>query len=225
MSEIAPITASLSDEEQQSIELSVRKKAIEQIYRNGLRAIPFNVINPLILTVIFVSQDPHTYIYIWLALHIVISAARYAHILKRLPDFSGEHTLNSGYLNEFMIAASLSGLIWGIGFFFLDPILSPVNQVIFLLVIAGMVAGAYASMSSSRLAYATYLLSIFIPVIITMFTSSNSAIPGNLLSLFIVAFVAMLLITHKLSNTIILNSIRSEIVKNILLEKLQKPGS
>ena len=192
------LAESLREDERESIELSVRKQAVAQIYRNGLRAIPFNIINPLILTVIFVSQHPHPYIYIWLALHIIVSTARYIHILNRLPRLTEAQTLNPRYTNEFIAAASLSGLIWGIGFLFLDPLLSPVNQVLFLLVIAGMVAGAYASMSTHRLTYASYLLSIFVPVIIAMFTTNHSAIPGNLLSIFIIAFVAMLLITHKL---------------------------
>ena len=88
-----------------------------------------------------------------------------------------------------------------------------------------MAAGAYASMSSHRLTYATYLLGLFIPVTLAMFTTTNTAVPGNLLSIFVITFVAMLLITHKLANTIILNSIRSELVKNILIEKLQNRKS
>jgi hypothetical protein len=225
MKELLSISNSLTEEEQESIELFVEKKAIEQLYRNGLRAIPFNIINPLVLTVIFVLQKTHIFIYIWLALHILVSILRYAHILKRLPALSEEQSVSTRYLKEFIAAASVSALIWGTGFYFLSPLVSAVNQVIFLLVLAGMAAGAYASMSTHRLTYAAYLLSIFVPVIITLFTSSTTAISGNLLSLFIVAFVAMLLVTHKLSNTLIMNSIRSEIVKNILMQKLQDSGS
>jgi hypothetical protein len=225
MDEYKSIKENLSDNERQSIDQSVEKRAIEQLYRNGLRAIPFNIINPLILTVIFVSQQGHPYIYIWLGLHIFVSLLRYAHILNRTPRLLNDAIVKPKYITEFMLAGLVSALIWGIGFIYLSPIISAVNQVIFLLVLAGMAAGAYASMSTHRLTYATYLLGLFVPVSIAMFTTASSAVPGNLLSIFVIAFVTMLLITHKLANTIILNSIRSELVKNILIEKLQNRKS
>ena len=225
MDEYKSINENLSDDERQSIDQSVEKRAAEQLYRNGLRAIPFNIINPLILTVIFVSQQGHPYIYIWLGLHIVVSLLRYAHILNRTPRLLNDAVVKPKYITEFMLAGLVSALIWGIGFIYLSPVISAVNQVIFLLVLAGMAAGAYASMSTHRLTYATYLLGLFVPVSIAMFTTASSAVPGNLLSIFVIAFVTMLLITHKLANTIILNSIRSELVKNILIEKLQNRKS
>ena len=221
MKELSPLTDSLSDEELHVIEQSVEKNAIEQLFRNGLRAVLFNIVNPCILAIIFLMQTSHSYIYIWLALLILVSALRYMHILNRLPQLAAAETVKPDYATEFIAAASISGLLWGIGFFMLSPLLSMVNQVIFLLVLAGMVAGAYASMSSHRLCYASYLLCMFLPVILSLLTTSNMAVPGDMFSLFIIVFVAMLLITHKQSNTIILNSIRSEMIKNLLIEKIQ----
>lgn len=225
MDEYKSIKENLSDQERRSIEQLVEKRAVVQLYRNGLRAIPFNIINPLILSVIFISKQGHPYIYIWLGLHILVSILRYAHILNRTPRLLNDETVKQRYVTEFILAGLVSALIWGIGFIYLSPVISAVNQVIFLLVLAGMAAGAYASMSSHRLTYATYLLGLFIPVTLAMFTTTNTAVPGNLLSIFVITFVAMLLITHKLANTIILNSIRSELVKNILIEKLQNRKS
>lgn len=221
MDQYPSITDSLGEDELRDIERSTKKIAIEQLFRNGLRAILFNIINPVILALIFLSQTNHAYIYIWLGALILLSVLRYAHILNRLPQLTTDKAAGSKCAVEFIGAASLTGLLWGTGFLILGPLLTTVNQIIFLLVLAGMAAGAYASMSSHRLTYACYLLSIFIPVLLSLFMTSSAAIPGDMLGLFIVVFVGMLLVTHKQSNTIILNSIRSELVKNLLIKKLQ----
>ena len=95
MDQYPSITDSLGEDELRDIDRSTKKIAVEQLFRNGLRAILFNIINPVILALIFLSQTSHVYIYIWLCALSLLSVLRYAHILNRLPRLTTDKATRS----------------------------------------------------------------------------------------------------------------------------------
>ena len=120
----------------------------------------------------------------WFALFITISVARVTLIIF----FRKQGTVSSIGLCyvSFLIGSYASGSVWGTASFLLFPEHSPSNQIVFFMIVAGVTAGAVASLCPSLPAVGGFLSLLLLPLIVKMMilSSAESMFNGSLVLVF-----------------------------------------
>ena len=126
------------------------------------------------------------YIINWFGLFLILSTIRVCLLYlfyKRKPET--ENTAH--WHNWFLIGAYAVAAVWGVAPFFLFPFHDPQAQLIFLLAITGLSAGAIASLCPSLPVVSGYLALILVPLAASMVShgTSDSIFVGLLILLFL----------------------------------------
>ncbi len=131
-----------------------------------------NAVNSVILVAVLWSVLPHGPLVVWLVSVLILTAGRFVLIRRySTADESGKLRPSWGRL---LIAGNfISGFFWGSLPIFLFPADSMPHQVFQAFVIGGMVAGAVSIFSNLRVAFSSFAVPAFIPVIVRFFTFSD----------------------------------------------------
>lgn len=192
---------------------------VRALYNNASRSIPFNVINPAVLLVAFWPVAERTALVFWFVAMTGVSAVRMVHVLYvlRRESISGAP---EAACSQFVIGATATALLWSTGFVSIGFDLPLVYLVLFLLVLGGMSAGAFTSMGTHRPAYLLFLACLYIPVL------AKLAITGmplaTTISVFVLLFIVMLVLTHEVTYRILLDRIRGRIENERLAKQLER---
>jgi len=207
----------MSQQYRADIDAQVFAEQVRVLYRSAPRAIPFNVVNPLILVMIFWSAAPQPTLQAWFWALVVISAMRLLHV---------RHVLHRGDLagsarslaHQFAAGSTATALLWGVGFVAVGAGLQLSYQMLFLLTLGGMAAGAFTSMGTYRAGYLLFLGALFVPALIVLLAQGNQLSVNT--ALLVLLFVGMLAVTQRITYRMWVNGIRASIENEILADRL-----
>lgn len=195
---------------------------VRYVYSNAPRSIPFNVINPLILLLLFWPFAEHAPLVSWVAAMTLISAIRMLHVRRVLSrEVSAAHSETLS--RRFMIGSTATALTWSTGFVSIGLSLPTAYLTLFLLVLGGMAAGAFTSLGTHRLAYLLFLAGLFIPTLATLVLQGTRLTAT--MSVFVVLFIVMLALTHRVTYGMLVKGIRDTMEKEHLVKQLERANS
>ncbi|WP_421787752.1 response regulator [Hyphobacterium sp.] len=140
----------------------IDRARLEIYYKNCVSAVPFNVLNALILGAMLLTAVPPLQVGIWFATGVFFATARY---------FLARHALKSGAhlppLTQklFTLLTVGSGSIWGLAIFLLPPDQMTFAHFAVGFMVAGMTAGAAISSATKPIAIVAYNAPALAPVI------------------------------------------------------------
>ncbi len=124
---------------------------------------------------------------LWLFALGVISLIRYAGLVYLINHL--DLLLRDGWKYLLNFSSFLSGSIWGMLVFFLDPRLSTETQLVIYFALIGVSIGALVAHAARPVSYLFFLLPVLLPLILWSFMSLEYGYfwPGSLLLLFVIA--------------------------------------
>jgi len=105
----------------------------------------------------------------WLTANTLLAGGRVLAVLayrRRRESAEPERLLP---VRAYRAMVSITGLVWGVGAWFLFPGSSPLHQVVFMIIMAGLAAGAVPILAPLIGLYDTYAASFLVPVAILLF--------------------------------------------------------
>lgn len=136
------------------------------LFDNSTSAVPFNVFMALVLLYVLPNRNvPLLVVVSWFVVMIVISVIRMLHSIYFLREKKYDD-LNLAHLKLFQLLSFITGIGWSAIYFLAVPFTSELEPYIILLIYGGMSAGASASLAPYMPAYFSYILSVFLPVIL-----------------------------------------------------------
>lgn len=198
-----------------------QKQALILLYQHSLRSIPFNIILASILLLdLLYSGSSRLLIGIWYALLVVCSIFRWFYskikLTQALPLSSVQKEIYT-----FMLFTALTGFIWGGCYFIFQA--NHMQELIIILVLGGMAAGALASLSVYLPAYYAYILPMFLPLIIYNFFLLD--LDRTIMASMFCLFILMLIVSAKLNYGLMLQNFKLEKEKDWLIKKLSVTNS
>lgn len=131
------------------------------VARSSVRAVPFNIINAVLLSVLFFGHvDPVAHAS-WFALICVAALLRLATMWRAM---RADRVPTSAELHAYVFLSACVGIGWGLTPFLLTPAAPPIVSQAVALVVAGMAAGAALTSASEHrvvLAYTTPALGLW----------------------------------------------------------------
>lgn len=205
-----------------SIEGEVLVEQVRHLYGNAPRSVPFNIINPLILLVVFWPVTEGPTLVSWFAAMTALSLARLLHVfyvIRRPAFFKSPSVL----ARHFIIGSTATAALWSTGFIAIGLSLPLVHLTLFLLVLGGMAAGAFTSLGTHRTAYLWFLGGMFLPVVVKLLLLGSPI--ASVLTVFVLMFSIMLALTHRVSYQILVDGIRDRIENQHLVKRLERANS
>lgn len=184
------MTADLEPHVDTSNELLAEQVRFE--YRTLPLALGATVIISLLLALFQWSViNPHSMV-IWIALILLISAARML-VYLRFRRASPTPTAIHPWARRSSLGVLLSGLIWGSAGILLFPVDELIHQVMLVLVLGGMTSGAATTLAARWTSASTFLLLVMVPITIQFFRlDTDHALQMGLM---ISVYIVMMLIT------------------------------
>ncbi|KTD69782.1 regulatory protein (GGDEF domain) [Legionella santicrucis] len=187
------------------------------LFEGALRAIPFNIILALLLTLDLFNNKAPPQLIIWILFIIVSSIIRwiFCHyvMIKHL-------YMTPKILTLFVLLTFLMGAIWGSCYLLMLHHISILQEFIIILVLGGMSAGAIASLSVYLPAYYAYILPMFLPIII--YNYSTFDFDRAILATMFLLFVIMLFTSAKINNLLLNRVFRLSREKQVLIDDLHQ---
>jgi diguanylate cyclase (GGDEF)-like protein len=177
-------------------EQRVCHERVRYLYQGGLRAVVFNIINSALLLGVYWFQLPISPLIIWFSTLTFLSVLRITHIATTLRH-EWDTSSDRNKLQTFQVGVFLTGTTWGLGFTMLSPGLDDTYTLLFLFTLAGMVSGAFTSMTSDRRTYLLYLLPIMVPAMLTTVAQGDAL--SYVMTFMLLLFTIMLTVSHKLA--------------------------
>jgi len=122
-----------------------------------------------------------------------------------------------------MLFTALTGLIWGGCYFIFLEQGNQMQELIIILVLGGMAAGALASLSVYLPAYYVYILPMFMPLIIYNFSLLD--LDRIIMASMFCLFILMLIVSARLNYGLMLQNFKLEKEKDWLIKKLSVTNS
>lgn len=200
-----------------SIQKKVESERVRYLFTNAPRSVPFNVINSIILVLVFWPEVNHVNLLAWFLMLFAASVVRLLHTRRFLKHgvIENDHVKAE---QQFMAGAFVTGAIWGVGYLIFATQTSGNHQLLYLLVLAGMASGAYASMGTSTRVYTLYLLPMLIPG--TVFSLLGHTTIGITAGVMILIYTVVLLSTHRLSAKMLTDGFRLKFENDDLVYEL-----
>lgn len=111
----------------------------------------------------------HTILLIWFAVFLIISIFRGLNLFLYRTKFSNDGDNRSWHL-RFLIGTYGAASMWGAASLFLFPEHSLSHQIVFIIIITGLIAGGVSSLSPSLLIFTGFISLILIPLSVKLFT-------------------------------------------------------
>lgn len=192
------------------------KIAIENmnlLYKNLLVSVPASL---FCATIVFVAfyRIPHTYILIyWYIAMVIITTIR-----LMLAGFYYTQHFKQLNLNMFMITTAIAALLWGFAGSILMPENYVIEQMIAVIILAGVTAGAMQSLQANFLTCVIYTVLSLLPLCIWIFLRNNTSyhILGIATSLYLLFLISISWRNNKfLNETLKLKHANIDLVENL----------
>ncbi len=154
------------------------------------------VVNSLVLTMALWSIVDHTLLIVWFGAMIVVSLLRYLSLL-RFNRYKMQYPAK--YWEQFFLAGVIvASLLWGAASWILFTPESILHQAIFIIVVAGISAGAVGSLAPVMRALGIFLFFILVPLIIQLLLHESET--HMWIALLILLFLGLMLSIAKRYN-------------------------
>jgi len=208
----------LTNETQGSNETQwLRAAQVKPLYAHS----PVNMLSvlafSLLLTFILWQVISHTVLIIWLSCNLLITLLRYLLIYK-YKHASAESLETGRWGNWFAIGMAFNGIVWGLAGILLFAEGSLPHQVLLVLVMGGMVAGAVGSYSIMLKVFMAFTIPTMTPITILFFAQGSQI--HMTLGVMAVIFIMTMAVTARRINTISLSSLRLQFENSNLISFL-----
>ncbi len=184
---------------------AVHRQLIDLVCDHAPLSLLVNLLIPILVSIPLVHEVPVSLLLVWCSSAAVIGLIRFFLLRSR----QGRDLNSDGPLvyrgHVYSLFTLVQGLVWGVGGVVLLTYTSGFNQVLILLLIAGMSAGAIPLLGAVLPAYTGFLLSATIPVL--MWLASRGGIQYGVLSAIGCIFVCVCFIGAKRFNSILTASL------------------
>lgn len=189
------------------------------LYRQSLTGLVVTGIISLILVVALWPVVDSTRLGAWLALVAAVIFGRYGlYYLYRRRAEAPAVSLSWSY--RFQAGAAAAGICWGIIGGVLFPADSGPHQMLLLIVIAGMTAGALPYLSSIWSAYLVFLLPCVLPITLRLFALDQPVF--NYVTLMVLVFTVAMVLASRQINRSIWESLLLRFANNDLVDSLSQ---
>jgi signal transduction histidine kinase/CheY-like chemotaxis protein len=147
----------------------VQRQLVRLVLDNGNTSTAGVFVLAVAMGVLLRDMIPPGVLAAWLSLNTLLAGGRVLAVLdyRRKRDQPEPERLFS--VRAYRAMVSLTGLAWGAGAWFLFPGQSALHQVVFMIIMAGLAAGAVPILSPLIRLYRTYAASFLVPVAILLF--------------------------------------------------------
>lgn len=155
----------------------------------------------------------------WLSLNALLAGGRVVAVLDYRRNRDRPEPGHLPSVRAYLAMVSLTGLVWGAGAWFLFPSHSPLHQVVFMIIMAGLAAGAVPILSPLIRLYDTYAASFLLPVAILLFLrGSEIHISLGVITLF---FLAVLINSATRMQEVLVAALENQFRNEVMVESLE----
>lgn len=170
----------------------ILSEQVRHVYRLAVQGLLANLLNAGILCVVLWGVFAPERLLAWFGLMLAVSLVRYFKIRHYSISQPGIE-LATKWQWHFILGASVSGAVWGLGALLLFPAESPPHQVFMVIILAGTMAGAMPLLAVLPRAYLFYLLSALLPFAGILFAQPDGLHQGMVFV--VVLFIVVLLVS------------------------------
>ncbi|MFZ5758119.1 MAG: PAS domain S-box protein [Thermodesulfobacteriota bacterium] len=168
---------------------------VRHLYANQNISLVANLVNSLIIVLLFRSLVSLVTLLAWFAAVFIINLARLALARRYFADQSGEQRADRWALRN-IIGLVLSGLVWGsAGLLFFPPQSIP-HQCFLAFTLGGMVAGAAGSTATVRHVFPLYLGATLLPITVKFLLAGSAVQTAMAVMLLIFSVFCLILSTR-----------------------------
>jgi signal transduction histidine kinase len=147
------------------------------LMEQGKFAIISLLIVPFLFAYVLITDSNQTNIITWCLSLSLVNVIRGIYLKIKFKDLASAPSRENAKTFEWAFGglAFLSGLYWSGGIIYFFPLENPLLQAFSFFIVAGMVSGCANAYASSKIAPASFIFSITIPIVLYTFTLGNSA--------------------------------------------------
>ena len=196
----------------------MRAAEIRLLYENASTGIAVTLVIASLLAYALWDTVPRPTIVGWLLFMVAISIARFVISQRYWRAAASDHD-NSGWMTAFVVATALAATGWGNSVIVLSPAGPPLNEILVVFVVGGVMLGSASLLAARPEAFLTFLLPTGLTTSLWLFSRGDSehVIMGLLGLVFTVATV----ITTWRFHLTIESSFRLRFANETLIESLQ----
>jgi diguanylate cyclase (GGDEF)-like protein len=195
-----------------SIKQKVFSELVKILHNNLLASVPANFICATVIAISLYQSG--SYVWTWYASIFFVSVFR----MLSLYLYRYHYRQDNFHLAIFMIGMTLSAILWGMIASLLMPANAPMEQLIIIVVVAGVTAGGIQTLNANLLACMIYLCTIILPLCGWLILQTNFAYV--LLNLAIMAYFAFMVVTSIRGNRLLTRALTLQYENLALIEKL-----
>lgn len=196
---------------------NTKQETIQLLLESSIKAMIFNIILSFLLTLSLKSQTiPSTLLLSWFIAITIISSIRILLAKQELNTLMQKNQRPN--LQLFLLLVFITGSVWGCAYIIMLPYLNERHELIIILVLGGITAGAITSLSTYLPAYYAYVFPILLPVIVLNFIHHNTE--RTILATMMLFYLIMVSITAKINNRLIYRVIALVTENKTLIDKL-----
>ncbi|MEA2028810.1 MAG: PAS domain S-box protein, partial [Campylobacterota bacterium] len=196
--------------------LYIKEELLNLAYKNLLASSFAVIVNSIILVYLLWGEVSNSGLSIWLILMSLITVFRFISAY-RFKLYKEEYSIES-WNRIFLWGIVLSAILWGSVSLLLFPS-SIEYQMIVIIILVGMGAGATSSVASHIKAIRLFLFFILTPLVIRLFLEDTFIY--NTLAILTIIFLIMLLVVSKQFYTTIYNNVETKLLFKQAKDKLK----
>jgi len=162
----APASPAATSSSASATEETLLAEQVRLLHENALLSQFIALINASILVYVLWSAVNPVLLVGWLGCMVVVSTLRLVQAYAYGHARSATHHSVHRWRNRFLLGAATSGMLWGAAGIILFPDQSLPHQVFVAFVVAGMIAGAAATLSALMSAFAVFAVPAVLPIVL-----------------------------------------------------------
>ncbi len=178
---------------------------VRLLYKQTTLGFLATVFNATVLVAVLLEVLDHRVLLAWYALMLSIIGARYA-LVKYYARALAPESEPRRWRDLFLVGAAATGICWGLAGTLLFPVHSVGHQMLVLITLAGMSAGAVPFLSSVTRVYIAYLVPTILPLAIWLFLQEGTI--HVYIGLMVLLFFVVLVATSRRINDTLSESLR-----------------
>jgi len=199
-----------------SSERDILASQVEMLYDQAVPGFIATVVNALVITLMLRNIVSHELVYGWFAAMSSLTIIR-AILVYRFQKTDKATIQYETWSSYFLVGAALAGAGWGFAGSVMLPIEHLGHQIVVMVAMAGMAAGAIPVLSSVLKIYHAYLVPLLLPLIIWLVLQQTT--PHLYTAVMVVMFFIILMGAAKRINSNLIESMQLVVENRKLLEQ------
>jgi PAS domain S-box-containing protein len=192
---------------------------VDQLYEQAPEALYGALFAVLVVSAALWQSVPHTPLLAWCGLILLLNLVRHrlrttylsTPVQIRSPEASAR---------KYAVYAALSGLVWGAGALWLIPLLDPLRQALFLIIVGGLCGGTVLIYSPVRSAYIPFVALGGLPLALAFILQGASTY--TLLAGIILAYSATLIVTGERMHAVTRRNLSLQFDNRLLSDEIDR---